>query len=161
MIDHTDESPRRTADHSWVESVTLHSSENRTARFWGEELFSPRPRLVVAAIRLRNRVGGPLRLEPFGERERSETSPPEGRLGPFPVLSESDDRIEFGIADSHLTFRSELTPVVDAGQTRIVVTTRIWTHNLLGRCYATALRLGHPLVMNVFLRQLKKRHSFS
>jgi hypothetical protein len=56
-------------------------------------------------------------------------------LGPFPVFEELFDRIDFGIADRHLSFRSSLVARETENGVRIAVTTRS-PHNAFGRFYA-------------------------
>ncbi|WP_185277670.1 DUF2867 domain-containing protein [Leifsonia shinshuensis] len=142
----------------WLESVDLGSVAPATAREWGERLFGARPAPIQAAIAVRNVVVRPFGVESFASRagEGERTGPKF--LGPFPVIAESLDRIEFGIADRHLSFRSSLTANETRNGTRIEVTTTVTTHNVFGRIYARGLRLGHPLVMRVFFGRLARSH---
>jgi hypothetical protein len=143
----------------WVEGVDVPGALPATAREWGERLFGPRPLAIRALIAVRNAVMRPFGVEPFASRsgERGRSGP--AFLGPFPVLEETPRRIDFGIADSHLSFRCSLVVRQNEQEARIEVTTVVDTHNACGRLYATGLRLGHPLVMRVFLGRLSRTWS--
>ncbi|MDN4640555.1 DUF2867 domain-containing protein [Agreia sp. PsM10] len=138
----------------WKEGTRISDGELQTARFWGEALFAPKPLPVVAALRIRNLVGRVFGIEPFADGAQGPKR--ADRLGPFPVLAEAADQIDFGITDKHLTFRSSLQVSADDGVVVIEVETRVWTHNWFGRCYAAGLRIGHPAVMTLFLRALRR-----
>ncbi|AZZ57203.1 DUF2867 domain-containing protein [Rathayibacter iranicus] len=142
----------------WREGTRIPGGELRTARFWGEALFAPKPLVVVAALRMRNAVGRIVGIKPFADDAGVRGSPRADRLGPFPVLAETPEHIAFGIADKHLTFRSSLRVSAGDGVVIIDVETKVWTHNWFGRCYAAGLRIGHPAVMTLFLRALRRSH---
>lgn len=143
----------------WREGTRLPGGELRTARLWGEALFAPQPLVVVAALRMRNAVGRVFGIDPFADGTGNRGPTHADRLGPFPVLAETPESIVFGISDKHLTFRSSLHVSAGDGVVIIEVETKIWTHNWFGRCYAAGLRIGHPVVMTLFLRALHRSHN--
>lgn len=151
-------SDAREPNQIWREGTRISSGDLRTARFWGEALFAPKPLVVVAALRMRNAVGRVFGIEPFADGVRARRSTHADCLGPFPVLAEAPEQIVFGIADKHLTFRSSLQVSAVDGAVIINVVTKVWTHNWFGRCYAAGLRIGHPAVMTLFLRALRRSH---
>lgn len=95
------------------------------------------------ALRLRNRI-----VAPFGLR----TEGAEGGdlMATLPVVHESADRLEVGLADKHLTFTIETA--LSGG--RAAVTTRIWFNHWSGRLYLAAVLLPHKLILRHSLKGL-------
>jgi hypothetical protein len=76
------------------------------------------------------------------------------RIGMFPVISETPQRLIAGFDDSHLDFRV-VVDVAAAGQgKRVTATTIVLTHNLLGRVYLTVIMPFHRLIVRSMLRQV-------
>ena len=69
-------------------------------------------------------------------------------LTSFSVLSRSDKELVLGEDDRHLDFRlSLLLTSRENGREALTATTVVRCHNLLGRAYLTAIKLGHVLVV--------------
>jgi len=108
------------------------------------------PRWIDALMAVRNII-----VAPFGlKRPRPASSPAGDRIGIFPVLSETPDRIVAGFDDSHLDFRI----VVDIGRGAtghsVIATTLVLTHNWLGRTYLATIMPFHRLVVRSMLQRL-------
>jgi hypothetical protein len=70
------------------------------------------------------------------------------RIGAFPVLSESPERVVMGMADKHLDFRLAIDVVaLDARRREVVATTLVRTHNLFGRVYLTIVLPFHRRIV--------------
>jgi hypothetical protein len=62
------------------------------------------------------------------------------RIGAFPVLSQSPQRVVMGLDDRHLDFRLAVdVAALDARRREVTATTLVRTHNLLGRAYLTLI----------------------
>ena len=75
------------------------------------------------------------------------------RIGMFPILSESPDRIVLGLDDWHLDFRI-VTDVSDdgVGGSRIRMTTLVKRKNVFGRAYIGIVGPFHRLIVPTTLR---------
>lgn len=101
------------------------------------------PAWARIALRLRNRI-----VAPFGLR--TEGADGGDLMATLPVVHESADRLEVGLADKHLTFTIETA--LSGG--RAAVTTRIWFNHWSGRLYLAAVLLPHKLILRHSLRGL-------
>jgi hypothetical protein len=106
-----------------------------------------RPRWVDGLLLLRN-----LAVAPFGLQRGA----PAGaeRIGIFPVVSASPERVVMGFDDTHLDFRMvvEVTPE-ESGQ-RVTATTFVRTNNRLGRLYLAAVKPFHRAIVPAMLAQV-------
>ncbi|MEW6642774.1 MAG: DUF2867 domain-containing protein [Pseudomonadota bacterium] len=102
---------------------------------------------VSALLALRN-----LLVAPFGLKHGREPLPGGmTRLGIFPLLSESPERVVLGLDDKHLDFRL----VIDApGTGEVTGTTLVRTHNRLGRLYLRLVLPFHRLIVPRMMRQI-------
>lgn len=108
------------------------------------------PGWVNRLMRLRNAL-----VTPFGlKTPRPERSATAGRIGIFPVLAESPDRIVAGLDDAHLDFRVAIDLARMPDGDRVTATTLVRTHNRLGRFYLAAIMPFHRAVVRAMLRQL-------
>jgi len=101
------------------------------------------PAWARLALRLRNRI-----VAPFGLH--TEGAAGGDLMATLPVVHDSADRFEAGLADKHLTFTIET--VLSGG--RAAVTTRIWFNHRSGRLYLAAVLLPHKLILRHSLRGL-------
>jgi hypothetical protein len=119
------------------------------ARRAAEKMLARSPRWIEG-LALRNHM-----VAPFGLKTPvpGETKP-TGRIGIFPVISETPDRLVAGLDDKHLDFRI-VVDVVTLGQGQdITATTLVRTHNLLGKVYLATIMPFHRLIVRALLRQV-------
>ncbi|MDH8447809.1 DUF2867 domain-containing protein, partial [Klebsiella pneumoniae] len=60
-------------------------------------------------------------------------------IGPFPVISETPQRLVAGFDDKHLDFRIVVDVTGGAGGRQVSATTLVKTNNSLGRVYLTII----------------------
>jgi Protein of unknown function (DUF2867) len=119
------------------------------ARSAAQRLFGRSPRWVRGLLALRDAI-----VAPFGiTTSKAARKIPVDRIGLFPVLSETPQRLVAGLDDSHLDFRALVDVAPVPGGTRITATTVVLTHNLLGRTYLTIIMPFHRLVVRAMLKQ--------
>ena len=127
-----------------VEGATL---DARTA---AERMFSRSPRWVLSLLALRDFI-----VKPFGLTTSKEARHLSGdRVGMFPVISATPQRVIAGFDDSHLDFRSVVDVVADGMGQRVTATTVVLTHNLFGRTYLTIIAPFHRMVVRSALRRV-------
>lgn len=112
------------------------------------------PNWIGALMWFRDAVVRPLGLRTRHDRSLAETT----RIGAFPVLSRSPERVVMGLDDRHLDFRLAIdVAALDERRREIVATTLVRTHNRLGRTYLAAVLPFHrrivPAVMAQAVRQ--------
>ena len=112
-------------------------------------LFSTSPRWVRALLLLRDAIVAPLGIT----TSKTARVAPVDRVGMFPVISDTPQRLVAGFDDSHLDFRVLVDVAPAAGGTRITSTTVVLTHNWIGRVYLTAITPFHRLVVRAMLNQ--------
>jgi hypothetical protein len=119
------------------------------ARRAAQRLFGTSPGWVRALLVLRDAI-----VAPFGiATSKTAARAPVDRVGMFPVVSDSPQRLVAGFNDSHLDFRVLVDVAPAPGGTRITATTVVLTHNLLGRVYLTVIMPFHRLVVRAMLQQ--------
>lgn len=120
------------------------------ARHAAEKMTTRGPRWADALLRLRN-----LLVAPFGLK----TAVPTGdsapnRVGIFPVISETPDRLVAGLDDAHLDFRLVVDVAGSGTERRVTATTLVLTHNFLGRAYLAVILPFHRLIVPSMLRKV-------
>jgi hypothetical protein len=113
-------------------------------------VFSRTPRWVGALLGLRDRLAGL-----FGLRRTDEARPDAGpRIGFFPVVSQTPDRVVMGFDDWHLDFRVvvDLRALGDARR-QVTATTLVRTHNRAGRAYLALIMPFHRAIVRAMLAQ--------
>ena len=108
------------------------------AREAAERAFSRSPRWVEALGALRNLLVAPLGLKPGVAGAN--------KVGIFPVVSQSPDRLVLGLDDRHLDFRLVVDAVGHGGGTLVSATTLVRPHNALGRFYLGLIMPFHRLI---------------
>ena len=110
-------------------------------------MMEQRPRWVSGLLVLRN-----LAVTPFGLKR----GPPAGaeRIGIFPLVSASPERVVMGFDDAHFDFRVvvEVASARD-GQT-VTATTFVRTRNRLGQLYLAAVKPFHGAIVKAMLAQV-------
>ena len=106
------------------------------------------PFWVRGLMRLRNLMVRPLGLK------TAEPAAGAARIGWFPLLHQSDDRVVMGLDDRHLDFRIVFDAVSAQGETEVTATTLVKTHGALGRGYLTVIMPFHRLIVRRMLERL-------
>jgi hypothetical protein len=90
-----------------------------------------------------------LLVKPFGLKAAGRGAlhgTPE-RIGSFPVVSETAERVVLGFNDKHLDFRIVIDCRPSGQATWVSVTTLVKTHNWLGRTYLTLILPFHRAIV--------------
>jgi len=111
-------------------------------------LFADPPAWFTILLAIRDRV-----MTPFGVKASHTLSGGE-HIAFFPVLSRSTDEIVLGADDRHLDFRASV--LLRRTDNRLVATTVVRCHNLLGRLYLAAILPFHVLIVTDSLRRLRR-----
>jgi hypothetical protein len=122
-----------------------------TALGAAERALGQTPRWVGRLIALRNLAVRPFRLKTGQEPAVL----PGGKIGIFPLISQSPGKVVLGLDDRHLDFRV-LVEVRDLGMGRqeVAASTIVKTHNLLGRAYLAIIMPFHRIVVPAMLAQI-------
>jgi hypothetical protein len=124
-----------------------------TAREAAEKMFNRRRGWMSALLKMRDAA-----VKPFGLQTTDAKPPPGARMiGIFPVISETPARLVAGFDDKHLDFRVIVDVSAEAAGTRVVATTLVLKHNLLGRAYLAAILPFHRLIVRSMLNGLARR----
>ncbi|HEY8336223.1 MAG TPA: DUF2867 domain-containing protein [Tardiphaga sp.] len=119
------------------------------ARTAAQRLFGKSPGWMRGLLVLRDAIVAPLGIT----TSKTAAQAPVDRVGMFPVLSETPQRLVAGLNDSHLDFRVLVDVAPALGGTRITATTVVLTHNRIGRAYLTIIMPFHRLVVRALLKQ--------
>jgi hypothetical protein len=119
------------------------------ARVAAERALGRSPAWATALLALRDGLVAPLGLKSAHAASNLE------RIGIFPIVSETPERMILGFDDRHLDFRVfiDVTPA-DGGQ-RVTATTVVRTHNRLGRAYLAVVLPFHRLIVRAMLDQVR------
>lgn len=137
----------------FVDAFQIVVPQRANAEVFTQYMMTNPPVWVSKLLALRNLV-----MTPFGLKTKVSHIPENQlRYGMFPVISASPDRTILGFDDHHLDFRI----VIDAApqglsETRLVMSTAIRTHNILGRVYLALVLPFHRLIVPVTLRTAAK-----
>ena len=130
-------------------SVTV-AGTGLNARTAAERMFGRSPRWVQSLLALRDFI-----VKPFGLTTTNQARHMSGdRVGMFPVISETPERLVAGFDDSHLDFRAVVDVVTTGRVQRVTATTVVLTHNLFGRTYLTIIAPFHRLIVRSALRRV-------
>ncbi len=119
------------------------------ARRAAQLVFGRTPRWVRLLLALRDAIVAPFGLTTSKSARHAEAD----KVGMFPVVSETPERIVSGFNDRHLDFRALVDVAAVPGGTRITATTVVLTHNRLGRVYLAVITPFHRIVVRSMLRQ--------
>lgn len=129
-------------------SLTIDGTD-LTARQAAERMFARSPRWIKALMALRDRI-----VAPFGLKTEKMARTAIDKVGMFPVISETPERIVAGLNDRHLDFRVVVDVATTGPSQRVTATTVVLTHNLLGRAYLAIIMPFHRLIVPAMLRQV-------
>lgn len=136
-------------------AVTLPAAAPEDVTMLARALFNRPPLWLRGLLRLRDQIVGPLGAKTTTAIREAGASDGRGRIGFFPVLGRSENEIILGEDDRHLDFRvSVLLQEDDSGARRLVTTTAVRCHNLLGRTYLWVIKPFHVLVVRSYLSRL-------
>jgi hypothetical protein len=123
-----------------------------TARRAAETMFGQRQGWLSALLKMRDAA-----VKPFG-LQTTDAKPPSGArmIGIFPVISETPERVVAGFDDKHLDFRVIVDVFAESPGTRVVATTLVLKHNLLGRVYLAAILPFHRIIVRSMLNGLAR-----
>ena len=130
--------------------ATFVVGQSLTAMSAAERAFGRAPPWIGRLLQLRNLLTALFGLKPG----RLELDSAPGRVGIFPLLDRSDNRIVLGLDDRHLDFRL-LVDVqnLGAGRQSVTATTVVRTHNLFGRAYLRVVLPFHRVIVKTMLAQ--------
>jgi Protein of unknown function (DUF2867) len=95
-------------------------------------------------------------VKPLGLKSGADANLPEsGRVGVFPVVSSSSERVVLGFDDTHLDFRIIVdVEALDEMTRRVTATTLVQRNNLLGRVYLATVMPFHKLIVPTMLARV-------
>jgi len=109
------------------------------------------PGWISTLMRLRDAI-----VRPFGLVTGSDASLARmERIGVFPVLSSTPERVVLGIDDKHLDFRLAIDVAsLDERRREVVATTLVQRHNWLGRTYLALVLPFHRRIVPAMLAKV-------
>jgi hypothetical protein len=127
------------------------ATTNLTAREAAERMVGRSPWWVETLMKLRDLIVAPLGLKTATVARHADVA----KVGFFPVLDETAQRMVLGFNDSHLDFRVVVDVAdVSSGQ-RVTATTIVLMHNWIGRTYITIIKPFHRMVVRSMLKQVQ------
>jgi hypothetical protein len=110
--------------------------------------FAGQPGWIARLLAVRN-----ILVMPFGLKQGTVENTPKGhRVGIFPVVSSSSERVVLGFDDTHLNFRIIVdVKALDETTHRVTATTLVHRNNLLGRVYLATVMPFHKLIVPTML----------
>jgi len=132
-------------------AVTLPAESSANPEQLARFIFSQQPRWVDGLMVIRDAM-----VSLFGLKTANQLSKATGqRVGIFKIYSSQAQEVVLGENDRHLDFRLSLvcTPSGAGGEHRLVLSTVVHCHNLLGRSYVFLIAPFHRLVVKASLRR--------
>jgi Protein of unknown function (DUF2867) len=131
----------------FTDAYSVHVAKPLDALQAAQRMMGRRPRWVDGLLMLRN-----LAVMPFGLKRGA---PTEGeRIGIFPVVSASPERVVMGFDDAHLDFRVVVDVAPQGSGQKVTATTLMRTRNRLGRLYLAAVKPFHRVIVPAMLAQV-------
>jgi Protein of unknown function (DUF2867) len=116
-------------------------------------IVSP-PAWISTLMRLRDAIVRPLGLRTGSDESLARME----RIGVFPVLSSTPERVVLGLDDKHLDFRLAIdVATLDERRREVVATTLVHRHNWLGRAYLTLILPFHRRIVPAMLTNVAAR----
>jgi Protein of unknown function (DUF2867) len=96
-------------------------------------------------------------VRPFGLKTGANASVPSSRrIGIFPLVSSTPERVVLGFDDAHLNFRIVVdVKALDETTRRVTITTLVHRNNLLGRVYLASVMPFHKVIVPTMLARLQ------
>jgi Protein of unknown function (DUF2867) len=128
-----------------VRDATLDAPEATRRAFAGQ------PGWIAGLLAIRNILVTPLGLKSGADGNL----PASGRVGIFPVVSSSLERVVLGFDDTHLNFRIIVdVKALDEATRRVTATTLVHRNNLFGRVYLATVMPFHKLIVPTMLARV-------
>ena len=129
--------------------------DSRDVRSIGEAVLGQQPSWFAAMLWARDRIVRRFGLQTSDDIRRARDE--SDRIDFFPVLSTHPDEIILGENDKHLDVRISLLIETRKGESgRLVITTAVRCHNMLGRTYLLAIRPFHRFAVKSYLERAAK-----
>ncbi|OYU87468.1 MAG: hypothetical protein CFE29_23975 [Bradyrhizobiaceae bacterium PARB1] len=122
-----------------------------TAREAAERMLGRSPWWVDALLKLRDAIVTPLGLKTAKSARHADVV----KVGFFPLLSETPQRLVAGFNDSHLDFRVVIDVEPAGTGQRVTATTIVLMHNWIGRTYLAIIKPFHRMVVRSMLKQVQ------
>jgi hypothetical protein len=132
----------------FADSYRLVIDEALTAPVAARRMMTRRLPVISALLALRN-----LAVRPFGLKTGGG---PGEKVGIFPVLSETPERVVLGFDDAHLDFRIVVESEPHGEGAVVTATTLIRRNNRLGRVYLALVLPFHRVIVPAMLRQVAR-----
>ena len=119
-----------------------------------QRIFARTPKWISRLLALRNLLVAPLGLKGTGDSQGGATP---ARIGFFPVVSQTPDRVVLGFDDKHLDFRVIVdvsTP--ELGVRSVTATTLVRQNNRFGRLYLAIVLPFHRVIAPAMLAQASR-----
>jgi hypothetical protein len=129
-------------------SVALPPQASGDAETLARYIFSHQPAWIGALTGMRDAMVAGLGLKTARQLHKQQS---DGRVAFFKIYSRAPREIVLGEDDSHLDFRLSVR-VVGESERRLVLSTVVHCHNLLGRSYLRLIRPFHRVVVKASLR---------
>jgi hypothetical protein len=113
-------------------------------------LGGPSPGWISLLMRTRNYLGRLVGLK------SAEISVDQGRIGAFPIVSESFNKVVLGFNDWHLDFRIVVETTNVGEQTSVCVSTLVNRKNWFGRAYIFVITPFHVLIVKRLLGNVER-----
>jgi hypothetical protein len=110
--------------------------------------FGKAPKWIDALMRLRNVL-----VRPFGLVHNPQEDSPN-RIGIFPILQNTKDKVVLGLDDKHLDFRV-VVELMNAGRS-VSFTTLVKPHHIFGKAYLAIIMPFHRIIAATILAQAAK-----
>ncbi|WP_441244116.1 DUF2867 domain-containing protein [Tardiphaga sp. 768_D3_N2_1] len=136
----------------FADAFSISIATNLTAREAAERMLSRSPRWVDALMRLRDLIVAPFGLKTAHSARQADID----KVGFFPVLSQTPQRLVAGFNDNHLDFRVVIDVAAEGAGQRVTATTVVLMHNWLGRIYLAVIKPFHRMVVRSMLQQVTR-----
>ncbi|MEU0436411.1 DUF2867 domain-containing protein [Streptomyces sp. NPDC006290] len=133
-------------DH--VDAVAVDLAPGTSAADFARTVLAGTPEWVHGLLTVRDKL-----MSPFGLHVQKRVAPdeirvePGARLGPFRVLTVSDDEVLAGDNDKHLDFRTSVAVREGAAGLEGVCTTVVRYHRRAGHLYFRVIQPFHNLIL--------------
>jgi len=119
------------------------------------QAFAGQPGWIGNLLALRNML-----VRPFGLKTGADASLPNSRrVGIFPLVSSTPERVVLGFDDAHLNFRIVVdVKALNETTRRVTATTLVHRNNMLGRVYLASVMPFHKVIVPTTLARLSLTH---